>query len=274
MTLLKPLDGGKKIELSEIDPDDRGGVQQEEGKERSAHLLQELSELQTLLYAAQETPVLIVLQGMDTAGKDGTIRHVMSAMNPLSCRVASFKVPTPSEAAHDFLWRVHSQTPSRGMVTIFNRSHYEDVLVVRVHKLVPEAVWKRRYDHINHFEALLTDADTIVLKFFLHISKEEQKKRLLEREKDPMKAWKLSPADWKERELWDDYQAAYEDAINRCSTPKAPWYVVPANHKWYRDLAIAETVAAALRPFRKSWVDRLEKIGSEELKQLRAQRHQ
>lgn len=274
MALLKPLDGSKNIKLSEIDPDDRSGIKRGEAKDYLAKLMAEMEELQTLLYAAQETAVLIVLQGMDTSGKDGTIRHVMNAMNPLNCRVASFKVPTPTEAAHDFLWRIHAQTPSRGLVTIFNRSHYEDVLVVRVHNLAPEKVWKKRYTQINEFEELLADADTVILKFFLHISNEEQKNRLLEREKDPMKAWKLSPADWKERELWNKYQAAYEDVVNICSTPTAPWYVVPSNHKWYRDVAIAETIVTALRPYRKGWVKHLEEIGTEELKQLRASRHQ
>jgi PPK2 family polyphosphate:nucleotide phosphotransferase len=272
MALLQRLDGKKKIQLKEFDPDEDGGLKRPEADERSIKLLQELTELQDLLYAAQETPVLIVLQGLDTAGKDGTIRHVMGSMNPQSCRVASFKVPTPVEVAHDFLWRIHSETPGKGNVTIFNRSHYEDVLVVRVHNLVPPEVWKERYDHINNFEKLLTDSGTIVIKFFLHISKDEQEKRLLEREKDPTKAWKLSPIDWKERELWDQYQDAYLDAINRCAKPNAPWYVVPANHKWFRNIAIAETLVETLRPKRDNWMRRLHAIGTEELKALRAMR--
>jgi len=274
MALLKRLDGSKKIRLKDFDPGEDGGLQKQEALERVVKLGQQMEEQQELLYAAQETPVLIVLQGLDTAGKDGTIRHVLTSMNPQSCRVASFKVPTPVEAAHDFLWRIHSEAPGKGIVTIFNRSHYEDVLVVRVHNLVPRAVWEKRYQDINHFEKLLADNGTVILKFFLHISKDEQEQRLLDREKDTTKAWKLSIADWKERELWDDYQQAYEDAINQCATSYAPWYVVPANHKWFRDIAIAETIVNALEPLRDSWLRRLKDIGTEELKELRAMRQQ
>jgi PPK2 family polyphosphate:nucleotide phosphotransferase len=272
MKLAHKFDGGKKLKLSEVDPDGTGTVSREDAEQLTQPLLAELAELQDLLYAAQETAVLIVLQGLDTAGKDGSIQHVMGVMNPQSCRVASFKVPTPLEAAHDFLWRIHAEAPGKGNVAIFNRSHYEDVLVVRVHDLVPEHVWRSRYEKINAFEKLLTDPGTVIIKFFLHISKDEQKERLLEREKDPTKAWKLSPADWKERELWDKYQEAYEDAINQCATPEAPWVVVPANHKWYRNLVLAQALAETLRPHRESWEKRLETIGHEELQQLRAMR--
>ena len=274
MSLLKPLDGSKKVQLKDIDPADTGGLGKEDGKKHAAELLNELSELQTLLYAAQETPLLIVLQGMDTAGKDGAIRSLSIAMNPQSCRVATFKVPTPSESAHDFLWRVHAETPGKGSVTIFNRSHYEDVLVVRVHNLVPKSAWEKRYDDINNFERLLTDNGTVIRKFFLHISKDEQEQRLLAREQDPTKSWKLSTSDWKERELWDNYQEAYKDALNRCATPDAPWYVVPANHKWFRDVAIAECLVETLRPLRDSWMKALKARGAEELQQLRAMRQQ
>jgi PPK2 family polyphosphate:nucleotide phosphotransferase len=193
-------------------------------------------------------------------------------MNPQSCRVASFKVPTPLELAHDFLWRIHAEAPAKGSVVIFNRSHYEDVLVTRVHKIVSAEVVKTRYERINEFEQLLIDNGTIILKFFLHISNEEQKQRLLDREKDPTKAWKLSPADWKERELWNDYQAAYEDAINHCASSAAPWFIVPANHKWFRNVAIGETVVSALRPRRQAWMDHLKEVGAEGLQQLRAMR--
>lgn len=272
MALLQKLTGSKKVKLADIDPDFDGGLEKAEAEKRTDSLCKELDDLQELLYAAQTTPVLIVLQGMDTSGKDGTISHVMSYMNPQSCRVASFKAPTPLELAHDFLWRVHSETPGKGMITIFNRSHYEDVLVVRVHKMVPPNVIEERYNQINHFEKLLADADTVIVKFLLHIDKDEQKKRLLDREKDPTKAWKLSPADWQERELWDQYQEAFEMAVNRCSAAQAPWYVVPANHKWYRDLAVAETLVETLRPYRKQWEGRLKEIGAEELKNLRAMR--
>jgi PPK2 family polyphosphate:nucleotide phosphotransferase len=205
-----------------------------------------------------------VLQGRDTSGKDGTIRIVMGPLNSLACNVASFKVPTANELAHDFLWRVHQQTPARGQMTIFNRSHYEDVLVVRVHKLAPKSVWKARYDHINNFEKLLAESNTIVLKFYLHISPEEQEERLLEREQDTTKAWKLSVGDWKEREHWEDYTAAYEDAINRCSTKDAPWHIVPANKKWFRNLAVAQTIVDALKPYKKAWLKKLDAMGAEE----------
>jgi PPK2 family polyphosphate:nucleotide phosphotransferase len=182
-------------------------------------------------------------------------------LNSQSCDVASFKAPTEEELAHDFLWRVHSRTPAAGDIRIFNRSHYEDVLVVRVHNLVPEPVWKARYDHINAFEKLLVDSNTIVLKFYLHISKAEQKRRLLEREEDPVKSWKLSVGDWEEREHWDDYSAAYEDAINHCSTKKAPWFIVPADKKWFRNLAVAERLVEALEPFREGWLKELDERG-------------
>lgn len=274
MTLLKPLDGSKKIKLNDFDPSDTGKVARLDAQEQTTKLLDELSDLQTLLYAAQQTPVLIVLQGMDTAGKDGTIRGLSTALNPLSCRVASFKVPTPLELAHDFLWRVHAETPGKGTLTIFNRSHYEDVLVARVHNLVPKLVWQARYDLINQFEELVASNGTIILKFFLQISNAEQERRLHEREQDPTKAWKLSPQDWKERELWDDYQAAYEDALNRCSAPHSPWYIVPADHKWYRNLAITEAIVSSLRPSKEGWLDKLKQVGTEEMKQLRAMRQQ
>lgn len=272
MSLLKPITGRHKVSLADLDPDHHGGLSEEQATGLSASLRAELEELQTLAYAAQETAVLIVLQGMDTAGKDGVIRHVMGAMNPQSCRAASFKVPTAPEMAHDFLWRIHAQTPARGEVVIFNRSHYEDVVVVRVHKLVPEPVWEARYGQINAFEKLLTDNHTVVMKLFLHISKAEQKQRLLDREKDPAKAWKLSAQDWRERELWDTYQHAYQDAINRCAAPSAPWYVVPANHKWFRDAAVAETLVETLRPFKQRWLDHLKQIGDQAMRDIAALR--
>jgi PPK2 family polyphosphate:nucleotide phosphotransferase len=274
MALLKRLDGSKKIRLKDFDPGDAGGMTREEADARTTVLGEKMEELEELLYAAQETAVLIVLQGMDTSGKDGTIQHVMGHMNPQSCQVATFKVPTPVELAHDFLWRIQAEAPGKGKVMIFNRSHYEDVLVVRVHGLVPETVWRKRYDHINNFERLLADSETVILKFFLHISKDEQKERLLAREQDPTKSWKLSAQDWKERDLWDEYQQAYEDAINRCAAPHAPWYIVPANHKWFRNAAIAETIVDTLKPFQDNWMRRLKEIGTQELAELRAMRQQ
>ena len=249
---MKPMksiisDGKKPVKLSKIDPEQDGGLSKEEGEARLGNILEDITRLQELLYAAQETPLLIVLQGMDTSGKDGTIRSVIGSMNPGGCDVASFKVPTPEELAHDFLWRIHAQVPSKGQVVIFNRSHYEDVLVVRVKKIVPEPVWRRRYAEINQFEKLLTDNGTILLKFFLHITKDEQEKRLLEREKEPGKAWKLSVEDWKNREFWGNYMTAYEDALNECGTVNAPWQIVPANKKWYRDYVIARVMVDKLK---------------------------
>lgn len=263
MSYAHRLDGERQIKLKDVDPREDGGLKRKEGEEKTARLIEELIELQELLYAVQQQSVLIVLQGRDTSGKDGTIRHVVGPLNSQSCTVTSFKVPTEEERAHDFLWRVHAQTPRAGQIKIFNRSHYEDVLVVRVHQLVPEAVWHSRYEHINAFERLLADSATIILKFYLHISKEEQEERLLEREKDPVKSWKLSVGDWQERRYWNNYTAAYEDALNRCNTKQAPWFIVPADKKWFRNLAVAEALRDALMPFREPWLEKLEEVGRE-----------
>src|SRR5690242_14645991 len=223
----------KKIKLKDFDPDFAGSRPDRDSAEQELQTLSnELSELQELLAAAQKNSFLVVLQGMDTSGKDGTIRHVLSHVNPQGCDVHSFKAPTAEELAHDFLWRVHKVTPGKGVMGIFNRSQYEDVLVVRVHNLVPEKVWSRRYAEISHFEQLLANSGMIILKFFLYISSDEQERRLLAREQDIDKAWKISSADWAERKYWNDYQEAYEDALSRCSSDEAPWYIVPANHKW------------------------------------------
>ena len=272
MSYSHKIAGDRQVRLSEIDPEEDGGLRREEAEERLAALCQELTELQELLYAAGDHSVLIVLQGRDTSGKDGTIKTVMGPLNSLGCNVASFKVPTEKELAHDFLWRVHPQAPGKGEITIFNRSHYEDVLVVRVHKLAPERVWRKRYDHINAFESLLADAGTILLKFYLHISRSEQEQRLREREQDPTKYWKLSAGDWKEREHWHAYTRAYEEALTRCSAPHAPWHIVPANKKWFRNLAVAEAIVHALRPHRKQWMRKLEAIGQEEKARIEAYR--
>lgn len=261
MAYAHKLTGNQLIKLSNFDPEYDAGLTKEDGEAKLKKLSAELTRLQELLYAAGQHSVLIVLQGRDTSGKDGTIKTVMGPLNSLGCQVASFKVPTAQELAHDFLWRVHQQTPGKGEITIFNRSHYEDVLVVRVHKFAPDKVWKARYDHINNFEKLLADSSTIVLKFYLHISKQEQEQRLLEREQDATKYWKLSAGDWKEREHWNDYTRAYEDALNQCSSPQAPWFVIPANKKWFRNLAVAEAVVAAMKPYEKQWMKRLEEIG-------------
>ncbi|MGI8897297.1 MAG: PPK2 family polyphosphate kinase [Pyrinomonadaceae bacterium] len=257
------LEGERQIKLADFDPGEDSGLKREEGEKKTARLIEELIELQELLYAVRTQSVLLILQGRDTSGKDGTIRHVAGPLNSQGCTVASFKVPTEEELAHDFLWRVHAQTPSAGDIKIFNRSHYEDVLVVRVHELVPAEVWRPRYDHINAFERLLADSATIILKFYLHISKDEQKQRLLKREEDPIKSWKLSVGDWSEREHWEDYTAAYDDALNRCSSKHAPWFIVPADKKWFRNLAVAETLRNALLPFKEGWLGRLEELGRE-----------
>jgi PPK2 family polyphosphate:nucleotide phosphotransferase len=266
------IEGGQRIKLETFDPGEDAGLKRKEAERESVRFIGELVELQELLYALQVQSVLIVLQGRDTSGKDGTIRHVAGPLNAQSCTVTSFKVPTEEELAHDFLWRIHAQTPRAGYIKIFNRSHYEDVLVARVHKLVSADVWRRRYQHINAFEHLLADSATMIFKFYLHISQEEQARRLLAREKDPLKSWKLSLADWQERDYWDDYTAAYEDVLTYCSTTHAPWFIVPADKKWFRDLAVAETLRNALIPFRESWLAKLEEIGREKRQAIEAYR--
>jgi len=239
---------GAKVKLKDYDPDYTGDYKRKnEVKERVKQIQKQMTELQSMLYAESKHALLIILQAMDTGGKDGTIRHVMSGVNPQGCEVRSFKVPTLEELAHDFLWRAHAAVPRKGQITIFNRSHYEDVLAVRVHNLVPEDVWSARYDQINEFEKILIENGTVILKFFLHISKDEQKKRLEERINDPSKQWKFSESDVREREFWNDYIAAYEDALSKCSTELAPWYVVPANKKWYRNLVVGETIVKTLK---------------------------
>jgi PPK2 family polyphosphate:nucleotide phosphotransferase len=256
---------GQEVKLADIDPDDTHGVSHQEGQELSTHMEDRLGRLQRALYAAGQSSILIVLQGLDTAGKDGTINHVMTHFNPAGCRVESFKAPNPVEAAHDFLWRVHRVTPPKGVITIFNRSYYEDVLVVRVHDLVPKHVWGRRYERINEFEALLTDNGTTILKFFLYISKHEQRDRLKAREHDPKKAWKLSISDWAEHDLYDGYLAAYDDALTRCSTQHAPWHIIPANHKWFRNLAVAQTIVDRMEPAVSRWEWELTERGKKNL---------
>ena len=203
---------------------------------------------------------------MDTSGKDGTIRHVLSHVNPQGCDVHAFKEPTQEELAHDFLWRVHKVTPAKGEMGIFNRSHYEDVLVARVHNLVPEKVWSSRYEEINNFEQLLSQNGMIILKFFLHISYDEQERRLLAREQDKDKSWKLSAEDWEDRKYWKDYEKAYEDALSKCSTDEAPWYIVPGNHKWYRNLAVAHTIVHIMRQYKDEWKTELEARGQRNLR--------
>jgi len=237
-----------KIDLKTWEPDDKGVFEggKKEGEAALPPLNARLETLQELLYAEGKHKLLIVLQGMDTSGKDGVIRHVFEGVNPQGVSVASFKAPTPLELAHDYLWRVHQQTPARGQIAIFNRSHYEDVLVVRVHNLVPPEVWKRRYAQINAFEQQLAEEGTTILKFFLHISKEEQKQRLQKRLAEPEKQWKFSTGDLAERKLWDDYLAAYTAVLEKTSTAYAPWYIVPADRKWYRNLVISHVIIQTL----------------------------
>jgi PPK2 family polyphosphate:nucleotide phosphotransferase len=239
---------GTKVCLDDYDPADTGPYRSsDEVEDKLQKLRDELDRLQNLLYAEGRRALLIVLQGMDASGKDGTIRHVMSGLNPQGVTVVPFKVPSDEERAHDYLWRVHKVTPRYGHIAIFNRSHYEDVLAVRVHELVPRKVWKKRYKQINLFERLLTDNEIVILKFFLHVSKDEQKRRLEERLRDPKRHWKFSAKDVEERRLWSAYRKAYEAALSECSTRRALWYVVPADNKWYRNLVVAETVVEALR---------------------------
>lgn len=252
---------GKTLRLEDISTSAHNGLEKEEAAETVQKLGTELSELHDLLFAAGTHSLLIVLQGRDTSGKDGLIRHLLGYINAQSCAVVPFKQPEPHELAHDYLWRIHLRTPQKGWVALFNRSHYEDVLVVRVHNMVPEKVWRKRYEQIRMFEEVLSESNTIILKFFLHISKDEQKQRLLAREQDTTKAWKLAVGDWEEREDWDAYTEAYEDALSKTSTETAPWYVVPADHKWFRDLAVTERIVEALRPYRKDWMAKLEAIG-------------
>ncbi len=239
---------GRSIDLSDWDPNDHDGFSGDKGAAdaKLQELNKRMGDLQELLYAEHKHKLLIVLQGMDTSGKDGTIQHVFAGVNPAGVCVASFKVPTPQELDHDFLWRIHRQTPATGEIAIFNRSHYEDVLVVRVHNLVPPNVWKRRYAEIKHFEEMQANEGTTIRKFFLHIDREEQKKRLEARLQEPSKHWKFDVEDLKERQLWPEYMRAYQDAIGETSTDWAPWYIVPSNHKWYRNLVVSTVVVETL----------------------------
>jgi PPK2 family polyphosphate:nucleotide phosphotransferase len=265
----------KKVKLNDYDPGFTGIHPDRVSADQELQALSnELNELQELLAAAQKNSLLVVLQGMDTSGKDGTIRHVLSHVNPQGCFVHSFKAPTLEELAHDFLWRVHKVTPARGEMGIFNRSHYEDVLVARVKNLVPEKEWRPRYEEINHYEQLLSRNGMIILKFFLHISYDEQEQRLLAREADKDKSWKLSAEDWEDRKYWKEYEKAYEDVLTKCSTGDAPWYIVPGNHKWYRNLAVAHTIVRSMRRYKDGWKAALEERGQEELEKLKQIRGQ
>ncbi len=269
MQLAWKVEAGSKVKLKDYDPNYVDEYTDPALARAELEILgAELGELQELLAAAQHHSLLVVLQGMDASGKADTIFQVLSQVNPQGCEVRSFKAPALRELAHDFLWRVHRVTPGRGIITIFNRSHYEDVLIVRVRNLVPQEVWSQYYAAINDFEDLLTQNDMIILKFYLHMSNEEQERRLLARQKDRTDAWKLSAADWAERKYWDAYQEAYEDALSRCSTDEAPWYIVPANEKWYRNLLVARTLVHTLRPYKTQWLDKLVVRGKQELARI------
>ena len=239
---------GQKLNLDDFDPDDtsvlRGGKQ--EAADELPRILKRLTGAQERIFASHERRLLVVLQGMDTSGKDGTIRHVMRGLNPQGTRVVSFRKPSEEELDHDFLWRVHAKVPARGEVVVFNRSHYEDVLIVRVHELVPKAMWKQRYDQINDFEHMLSQNGTTIVKFFLHIGVDEQQRRLQARIEDPKKCWKFQHGDLEERKFWNDYMRAYEDALVKTSTDWAPWYIIPANQKWYRNHLVGSILADTL----------------------------
>jgi PPK2 family polyphosphate:nucleotide phosphotransferase len=237
-----------KVDLSNIDPRDCGHYESHEAAlPEMLSQLHKMDQLQNLLYAERKRSVLVVLQGLDACGKDGVVRHIVTGMNPAGCRVIAFKQPTPTDLGHDFLWRVHSHAPAMGEVVVFNRSHYEDVLVVRVHELVPAQVWSKRYDLINELERLLVvENHTTVLKFFLYISKDEQLARFKRRLDDPARRWKISESDYREREFWDDYVQAFQDMLHKTSTLHAPWFVIPSNNKWFRDLAVSQIITRTL----------------------------
>ena len=241
------VEPGTKVDLSAHDPRRTSGFK-DKAAARAAlgKNVRRLAELQYLLYAENRRALLIVLQAMDAGGKDGTIRHVMSGVNPQGCRVTSFKAPSAEEADHDYLWRIHRAVPPKGEIGIFNRSHYEDIVAVRVRKLAPKRVWSKRYAQINAFERLLADNDVTTIKFFLNISPDEQKRRLVRRLRDPRRMWKANPADFEERKRWDQYMGAYEDVLTRCSTKRAPWFIIPADRKWFRNLAVSQIIVETL----------------------------
>lgn len=253
MSKKQPIRVHGKIDLKRFDPGHTGGLDKQESRVRTALYCERVAELQELLYANADRSVLIVLQGMDTSGKDGAGKRLLEYVTPAGVETTNFKAPSSEERAHDFLWRVHKAVPRHGNIGVFNRSHYEEVLIARVLNLVPEKVWRRRYSQINDFEKILTDNGVVLLKFFLHISKEEQAERLRARINDPRKNWKFQKDDLVMRKHWGHFQEAYEDALSHCSPDHAPWHIVPADHKWYRDHVIAKTVAEAMEELRLSW---------------------
>ncbi|RCS43525.1 polyphosphate kinase 2 family protein [Bremerella cremea] len=241
---------GSKVDLDKFDPSHKKlHNERQEAEQETIHLRERIRDLQYQMYAERKRSLLVVLQGRDAAGKDGTVRHVFRAMNPQGCRVVSFKVPSKEEAEHDFLWRCHKVTPGLGHITVFNRSHYEDVLVQRVHNIVPKEVWSKRYEQINNFEKMLHENGTHILKFYLHIDQEEQLERFKKRLDKPAKNWKISESDYSERPFWDEYTKAFEEALRRCSTEYAPWFIIPSNRKWFRNLVVARILVAAFESF-------------------------
>lgn len=252
----------QKVNLHDYETYYDGEIEKKDGKAQLKEYGKTLRDLQELLFAENKQRILIVLQGIDTSGKDSTIRHVFGDVNPQGTKVVNFKVPSKKELDHDYLWRVHPHTPGKGEIVIFNRSHYEDVLVVRVHDLVPESVWQKRYHHINEFERLLADEGTVILKFFLHISKQEQAERFLARLDRPHKRWKFNPDDLKERDHWEDYTAAFEDMLSKTSMPWAPWYVIPSDRKWYRNMTIASIIVDKLNSLNMQFPSEVENIDS------------
>ena len=249
-----------RVKLASVDASQTFGYTRESAEPAIERDLTRLTDLQERLWAENRRRILVVLQGIDTAGKGGTVEHVMGAFNPQGCHVHGFKVPTPDELAHDYLWRVHARVPRSGEITIFDRSHYEQVLVVRVAGLEPKARWRKHYDEINAFERLLTDEGTTILKFFLLIDRDEQRERLQARVDDPTKRWKFRMSDLDTRAQWDDYLAAYDDMLERCSTEDAPWFVVPSNRKWFRNLAVAQILADALDQLKPAFPEPAEPI--------------
>lgn len=258
--LVPPI--GEKVKLKHFDPGYTGSIVKEDALQEMNELSEQLAELQEKLYAQHSQSLLVVLQAMDAGGKDGTIKHVFHSVNPQGVLVKSFKQPSLEDLSHDFLWRIHPNTPGKGYIGIFNRSHYEDVLVVRVAKLVPREIWEKRYEQINAFERLLAESGTRILKFFLHISKDEQKERFQERLDDPSKNWKFSSGDIPVREQWDDYMKAYEVALTKCNTEYAPWHIVPANQKWYRNLVIMREIVKALEEMKVAYPQPEENLSS------------
>lgn len=270
MTERYVLEPGKKVSLARLDPSDTMGVRRADAEEHMAEDLEHLARLQELLFVSGANAVLVVLQGTDTSGKDGTIRHVFRGVSPLGCRAVGFGVPTARELSHDYLWRIHRECPAKGMLTIFNRSHYESLLVERVHGIVDMARVRQRFDEINRFERMLTREGTIILKFLLHISKDEQGERLRERLREPDKNWKANPGDWEDRARWDEFQRAYEDMLHQTSTKWAPWTIVPSDRKWFRNYVVAHHITEALAPYEGGWHAALRARGDQRLAELKA----